>query len=143
MFSRSHYRSTFIAAAIALGAIAGTGTATAASAERPACTNANPKGVQHIKHCRSTYDVRVEAVKGRDPVSGTLRISCRQGFELSPVDPPGAYWISFGSLDPTAPGYTSVTRTARTPTSYEIHYRMSAELPAGAGIYLEGTCVPV
>lgn len=86
------------------------------------------------------YDVRVEAVQGRDPVSGTLRISCRGGFELSPTSPPGAYVIRFGALTPDSA--TSVTRTARTATSYEIDYTIQPQTPPGGGLYLEGTCVP-
>lgn len=86
------------------------------------------------------YDVRVEAVQGRDPVSGTLRISCRDGFELSPTTPAGAYFIRFGAL--TTDSATSVTRTARTATSYEIDYTIQPQTPPGGGLYLEGTCVP-
>ena len=87
------------------------------------------------------YDVRVEAVQGRDPVTGTLRISCREGFELSPTTPPGAYFIRFGAL--TTDSATSVTRTARTATSYEVDYTIQPQTPPGGGLYLEGTCVPV
>lgn len=87
------------------------------------------------------YGVRVEAVQGRDPVSGTLRISCRGGFELSPTSPPGAYFIRFGALTPDSA--TSVTRTARTATSYAIDYTIQQQTPAGGGLYLEGTCVSV
>jgi hypothetical protein len=89
----------------------------------------------------ATYDVRVEAVQGRDPVRGSLRISCRKGFELSPTSPPGAYIISFGALTPESS--TSVTRTARTQTSYEIDYTIQPQTPAGGGIYLKGMCVPI
>jgi hypothetical protein len=86
------------------------------------------------------YDVRAEAVQGRGPVTGTLRIACRNGFELSPTTPPGAYSISFGALTPESS--TSVTRTARTATSYEIDYTIQPQTPSGGGLYLQGTCVP-
>lgn len=60
---------------------------------------------------------------------------------MSPTSPPGAYFIRFGALTPDSA--TSVTRTARTATSYEIDYTIQPQTPAGGGLYLEGTCVPV
>jgi hypothetical protein len=97
--------------------------------------------IQAKKTCApAPYEVRAEAVQGRDPVSGTLRISCRDGFELSPTNPPGAYWISFGALTPES--QASVTRTARTTRSYEIDYTIQLSTPPGGGLYLKGTCVP-
>lgn len=88
----------------------------------------------------AAYPVRVDARQGRDPVSGTLRISCRSGYVLSPAEPAGKYWIRFGALSPESS--TSVTRTARTVTSYEVDYTILPSTPPGGGLYLEGTCVP-
>lgn len=88
----------------------------------------------------SPYPVRVEAVQGRDPVTGTLRIACRSGYELSPADRPGDYVITFGALSPDS--LVSVTRTARTANSYEVDYTIQPQTPRGGGMYLVGTCVP-
>jgi hypothetical protein len=88
----------------------------------------------------SPYPVRVEAIQGRDPLHGTLRIDCRYGYELSPADRPGDYVITFGALTPDS--IVNVTRTARTANSYELDYTIQLQTPRGGGIYLEGTCVP-
>jgi hypothetical protein len=133
-----------LASAAAAGALLVGGFATTASADAStACSKASDRGVSKIKQCRVSYAVRMEAVKGQDPESGTLRISCPTGYELSP--PTSEYFITFGAIAPD--GYngptSSVTRTLRTATSYEIDYTLDPEAPIGSGIYLVGTCVPV
>lgn len=86
------------------------------------------------------YPVRAEAVRGHDPLKGTLRIACKSGYELSPADQPGDYVITFGAL--TQESLVTVTRTARTASSYELDYTIQPQTPPRGGMYLEGTCVP-
>jgi hypothetical protein len=110
---------------------AGAGQAAQASPNRrsSACARASDQGVSNIKHC-APYTVRVEALAGVAPVSGTLTVECRQGFVRG--------FTGFGALTPDT--LAAVTRTVATPTSYTIDYTFVNT--TSGGIYLQAECLP-
>jgi hypothetical protein len=93
-----------------------------------ACERTSDRGIQHIKHC-APYTVRVEAIAGVDPVSGTLTVECRRGFVRGVT--------SFGAL--TTDSLVAVTRTVATPSSYTVDYTMWNT--TSGGMYLQTECL--
>jgi hypothetical protein len=85
-------------------------------------------------------------VEGALPVSRRRLVAAHGIFSWTVhMFRPESTFITFGAIAPD--GYngptSSVTRTLRTATSYEIDYTLDPEAPIGSGIYLVGTCVPV